>query len=132
MEDHRLLNSVELVIRQPGDYKLVRMNLSRNYTNYVYLDPPYRPLSVTSSFREYSNSPFGDRQQEELKSFCDQIGRRGCCIMLSNSDSKNPDGSSYFDALYNGYRIVRVNAPRFINGNPHKRTNLNEVVIRNY
>lgn len=132
MEDHRLLNSVELVIRQPGDYKLVRKNLSINHTNYIYLDPPYRPLSVTSSFREYSNSPFDDKQQEELKSFCDQMGRRGCCIMLSNSDSKNLDGSSYFEALYRGYTIKRIHAPRFINANSQKRAKLTEVVIRNY
>ncbi len=132
MEDHRLLNSVELVIRQPGDYKLVRQNLSRNHPNFVYFDPPYRPLNDTSSFKEYSNDPFEDRQQEELKHFCDRLSAQNCLIMQSNSDSKYENGDSYFEALYEGYDIQRVLASRFINADPEKRKKLTEVVIRNY
>lgn len=130
--DHRLLKSVELVIRQPGDYKLVRQNLSRNHPNFVYFDPPYRPLSATSSFKEYSKNPFEDRQQEELKQFCDRLSAQDCRIMQSNSDSKTEDGKSYFEALYKGYDIQRVLASRFINADPEKRKKLTEVVIRNY
>ena len=132
MADHHLLNSVELVIRQPGDYKLVRQNLSRNHPNFVYFDPPYRPLSATSSFKEYSNNPFEDRQQEELKQFCDRLSAHSCLIMQSNSDSKTEDGKSYFEALYEGYDIQRVLASRFINADPDKRKKLTEVVIRKY
>jgi DNA adenine methylase len=132
MADHQLLNSIELVIRQPGDYKLVRQNLRRNHPNFVYFDPPYRPLSATSSFKEYSNNPFEDRQQEELKQFCDRLSTQNCLIMQSNSDSKTEDGNSYFEALYKGYDIQRVLASRFINADPEKRKKLTEVVIRNY
>ena len=132
MADHHLLNSVELVIRQPGDYKLVRQNLSRNHPNFVYFDPPYRPLNATSSFKEYSNDPFEDRQQEELKQFCDRLSAHSCLIMQSNSDSKTEDGKSYFEALYEGYDIQRVLASRFINADPEKRKKLTEVVIRKY
>ena len=132
MADHRLLNSVELVIRQPGDYKLVRQNLSRNHPNFVYFDPPYRPLSATSSFKEYSNNPFEDRQQEELMHFSDRLSAQNCLIMQSNSDSKTEDGNSYFGTLYEGYDIQRVLASRFINADPEKRKKLTEVVIRNY
>lgn len=129
---HQLLCSVELVIRQPGDYKYIRKNLSRCDPNFIYLDPPYRPLNETSSFKEYSNNPFGDIQHEELKQFCDLLSRRGCFIMQSNSDSRNADNSSYFENLYQGYDIRRVLAPRFINANPIKREKITEVVIRNY
>lgn len=132
MKDHELLNSVELVIRHPGDYKKVRQNLSRNNPNFIYFDPPYRPLSETSYFKEYSTSPFGDDQQVELKLFCDRLSNLGCQIMLSNSDSKNESGNSYFEGLYEGYRIELVLAPRFINASPEKRAKLKEVVIRNY
>lgn len=132
MEDHQLLSSVELTIRQPGDYKNVRQNLSKSHVNFIYFDPPYRPLSVTSSFREYSNSPFGDIQQEELKLFCDKLSHQNCLIMQSNSDSKTENGDSYFDALYGGYDIQRVLAARFINADPEKRVKQTEVVIRNY
>lgn len=132
MADYRLLNSVELVVRQPGDYKLVKQNLSKNNVNFVYFDPPYRPLSITSSFKEYSNSPFGDKQQEELKLFCDKLTNQDCLIMQSNSDSKTENGDSYFEALYAGYDIQRVLAARFINADSEKRMKLTEVVIRNY
>ena len=132
MADYRLLNSVELVIRHPGDYKLTRQNLSKNHPNFVYFDPPYRPLSATSSFKEYSNNPFEDIQQEELKHFCDRLSVQKCLIMLSNSDSKTENGDSYFEALYEGYDIQRILASRFINADPDKRKKLTEVVIRNY
>lgn len=132
MEDHRLLNSIETIIRPPGDYSLVARHLGRRGMNFVYCDPPYRPLLNESNFKDYSNSPFGDQQQEELKAFCDTLTRRGCRIMLSNSDSKNEDGSPYFEELYEGYQFDRVLAPRFINAFPKKRVKLTEVVIRNY
>ncbi len=132
MADHQLLNSVDLVIRQPGDYKLVRHNISRKNINFVYFDPPYRPLSDTSYFKEYSNNPFEDVQQEELKFFCDSLSDQNCLIMQSNSDSKTEDGNSYFDTLYTGYNIQRILAPRFINADAEKRKKLTEVVIRNY
>lgn len=132
MLDHKLLNSIEVVIRTPGDYKLVNRHISQRGYNFMYIDPPYRPLLDECNFTSYSNNPFGDKQQEELKRFCDQMGRRGCGIMLSNSDSKNPDGSSYFEDLYEEYNFTRIYAPRFINAFPQKRVKLTEVVIRNY
>lgn len=132
MEDHYLLNSVETVILQPGDYSSIARHLSHQGQNFVYFDPPYRPLLNESNFKEYSNSPFGDLQQMELKKFCDNLSARGCMIMLSNSDSRNPDGSSYFEELYDGYGFTRILAPRFINAFPEKRIKLTEVLIRNY
>jgi DNA adenine methylase len=132
MADHHLLNSVELVIRKPGDYKFVRQNLSKSNMNFVYFDPPYRPLSATSSFKEYSSNPFEDRQQEELKYFCDRLSAQNCLIMQSNSDSKTENGDSYFEELYVGYDIQRILVSRFINADPEKRKKLTEVVIRNY
>ena len=132
MADHQLLSSVELIIRQPGDYKFIRQNLSRDNVNFVYFDPPYRPLGITSSFKEYSNSPFGDKEQEELKNFCDILLNQNCLIMQSNSDSRTENGDSYFDVLYEGYNIQRILASRIINSDPEKRMKLTEIVIRNY
>lgn len=132
LADHQLLNSVELVIRQPGGYKQVLRNLSLKGQNFVYFDPPYRPQSATSSFREYSNTPFDDEQQEELKRFCDRLSARHCLIMQSNSDSRTDEGESYFAALYEGYNIHRIVAPRFISANPENRMRQTELVIRNY
>lgn len=132
MTDHKLLSSIELVVRKPGDYKLVRQNLSRKYLNFIYFDPPYRPLSGTSYFKEYYSNPFGDEQQEELQAFCGKLSTLGCKIMVSNSDSKNQDGTSYFEKLYEGFYFQRILAPRYINANPEKRNKLEEIIIRNY
>lgn len=132
MADHLLLNSVELVIRQPGDYKMVKHNLSKHNSNFVYFDPPYRPLLGESNFKEYSHCSFGDSEQVDLKLFCDQLSAKGCLLMLSNSDSTNCDGSSYFETLYRGYRLGRILAPRFINAYADKRKEQIEVVLRNY
>ena len=132
MRDHYLLSSIELVVRKAGDYKNIRNNLSRVRPNFVYFDPPYRPLSNTSSFKEYSNNPFGDEQQVELKLFCDRLTELDCQIMLSNSDSKTINGDSFFENLYQGYHLKRIEAPRFINAQPDKRYKLSEIVILNY
>lgn len=132
MRNHHLLKSVELIIRPAGDYKNVISNLSRVHPNFVYFDPPYRPLLNEDNFKSYSNSPFGDKQQVELKLFCDALNERGCMVMESNSDSMNIDGSSYFEQLYEGYHFNRILAPRFINANPEKRAKLSEIVITNY
>lgn len=132
MADHQLLSSVELVIRTPGDYKLTIQNLSRQHPNFIYLDPPYRPLGETSSFTEYSNHPFEDKQQKDLKKFCDNLSRRNCLVMQSNSDSKDDNGNSFFEELYEGYYFNRILAPRYINADPEKRKQLEEIVIRNY
>ena len=132
IKNHELLNSIDLVICKPGDYQQVLKRISRNHPNFVYFDPPYRPLNPTSCFKEYSNSPFGDQQQEELKHFCDILTERHCNVMLSNSDSLNADGTSYFEQLYDEYNIQRILAPRFINAKSEERKVLNEVLIRNY
>ncbi len=132
MADYRLLNSVELVIRKPGDYKLVSQNLSKSHTNFIYLDPPYRPLLGSDNFNQYSKSGFGDSEQEELKVFCDRLTQRGCLLMVSNSDSTNEDGSSYFEKLFDGYSFNRILAPRFINAYAEKREKQVEVLITNY
>ena len=132
MLDHQLLSSVELVVRTPGDYKRTQHNLSRQNVNFVYLDPPYRPLLESNNFKEYSNHPFGDEQQKELKAFCDRLTRQNCFIMQSNSDSRDANGNSFFDELYEGYNIQRILAPRVINAKAEKRSKWAEVVIRNY
>ncbi len=132
LADHVLLNSVDVLIKTPGDYKLTERNIRKSGVNFFYFDPPYRPINNTSSFREYTNSPFGDRQQEELKKLCDRLTKKGCLVMQSNSDSKNNDGSSFFEELYSDYNIKRILAPRCINASKDKRIKLNEVVILNY
>ena len=97
-------------------------------SSFVYLDPPYRPLSKTASFTAYSKSAFQDKQQIQLARIYRRLNEKGAALMLSNSDT--PDG--FFDKLYNGFAIERVPARRLINADASKRGHVNEIVVTNY
>ena len=100
---------------------------------FVYIDPPYRPLTVTSSFTSYSENKFGDNEQIELGKFVDKVSLKGATIVLSNSDPKNVDDKDeFFDDLYGKYNIQRVSAKRRINSKGDKRNNVNELLISNF
>lgn len=128
MADHEVLSKVEIIC---GDYKSVYKKIGKGYI-FIYFDPPYRPLLGSNNFKRYSKSAFGDREQEELKLFCDKLTNKGCKIMLSNSHSTNPDGSSFFEKLYEGYSFEKILAPRYINAYVEKREKQKEVLIMNY
>lgn len=98
-----------------------------------YFDPPYRPLSNTSSFNDYAKEEFNDDAQKRLKRYCDRIHEAGYFFMLSNSDCKGKnDEDNFFDELYGAYHIDRVWASRSINSNPNKRGKLTEILVHNY
>nr|WP_319539438.1 DNA adenine methylase [uncultured Methanospirillum sp.] len=100
---------------------------------FVYLDPPYRPLSASSSFTAYSRDGFSDQDQVRLKEFFDSVDRLGAAVMLSNSDPRNEDPTDhFFDDLYQQYRIERVLAKRIINSNAEKRGAISEIIVMNY
>ena len=101
--------------------------------SFVYFDPPYRPLSKTSSFVSYSKGDFDDENQTELASFTKVLDSRKVKFLLSNSDPKNTiPNDDFFDVLYNYFKIDRVFASRSINSNPEKRGKISELLIRNY
>ena len=102
-------------------------------SSFVYLDPPYRPLSGTSNFNTYYSVDFDDVEQIELSKFYKRINDKGAKIMLSNSDPHNTDpDDDFFDDLYKDFNIERVKARRSINSNGAKRGAINELLIRNY
>mgnify|MGYP003632990450 FL=1 len=106
-----------------------------NYVNentFFYFDPPYKPLSETSSFNSYAKDEFNDAEQVRLKEFCTELDRLNHQWILSNSDvkGKNPN-DNFFDDLYSDFNIYRVNARRSINANPNKRGKLTELLITN-
>jgi len=101
--------------------------------SFVYFDPPYRPLSRTASFTSYCQGSFCDSEQMRLKEVFDKLNKKGCRVMLSNSDPKNIDPKdNFFDDLYREYKIVRLNATRMINCNADKRGEIKEILVRNY
>ena len=98
-----------------------------------YFDPPYRPLSDTSSFNDYTKEAFNDEAQVRLKEFCDRVHSSGHHFMLSNSDCKGKnENDNFFDLLYKNYFIERVWASRSINSNASKRGKLTEILVHNY
>lgn len=100
---------------------------------FVYLDPPYRPISNTSSFRSYTQNPFSDKDQIELAIFFDNMTKRGAKILMSNSDPHNIDKTdNYFDDLYHNYHISRIKANRAINCKGTARDAVSELLISNY
>lgn len=98
-----------------------------------YFDPPYRPLSDTSSFNDYTKQVFNDEAQIRLKRFCDRVSADGFSFMLSNSDCLGKDGKDkFFDNLYQDYFIERVWAKRSVNAVASKRGKLTEILVHNY
>ncbi|MDR2884397.1 MAG: DNA adenine methylase [Deferribacteraceae bacterium] len=99
---------------------------------FVYIDPPYRPLTKTSSFTSYNESCFDDDEQRRLADFIDTIDKIGCKVVLSNSDPKNVDANdSFFDDLYRKLTIARIPAKRMVNRNASDRGSINELLILN-
>ncbi|PNK60617.1 DNA adenine methylase [Psychrobacter sp. FDAARGOS_221] len=106
---------------------------TENLPVFFYFDPPYKPLSESSSFTSYAKDSFNDEDQEKLKQTCDLLNEQGYQWLLSNSDTTNLDPENrFFDELYSEYTIERVSAGRSINSNGSKRGKINELLIRNY
>lgn len=122
------LKKVEILC---GDYENTLNEADIN--SFFYFDPPYKPLSKTSSFNSYAKDEFNDDEQYRLRNFCLKIQALGHKWMLSNSDVNNDlTGNDFFDELYTGFNINRVKARRNINANSSKRGELNELIITNY
>ncbi|MBM6825117.1 DNA adenine methylase [Veillonella magna] len=93
---------------------------------FVYLDPPYDPVSDTASFTGYNKGGFDRSEQIRLKRCCDELTQRGVKFMLSNSSTE------FIKELYQEYDITIVKAKRAINADASKRGAIEEVLVRNY
>ncbi|MGQ0793995.1 MAG: DNA adenine methylase [Deltaproteobacteria bacterium] len=114
-----------------GDFTLCRGFVDSD--SFVYFDPPYRPISQTSSFNSYQRIDFGDRSQIRLADFFRELHQTEAKLMLSNSDQQNREGNSnFFETVYSGFKIHRVLASRMINSNGGKRGKITELLITNY
>ncbi|MBL7918276.1 MAG: Dam family site-specific DNA-(adenine-N6)-methyltransferase, partial [Bacteroidia bacterium] len=124
-------NALQKVEILNGDFTQT-LNYATNNT-FFYFDPPYKPLSQTSSFNSYSKDEFNDGEQIRLRDFCNKLDGLKHKWMLSNSDVKGKDvNDDFFDDIYSSFNISRVKARRNINANAEKRGELNELLITNY
>ncbi len=126
--DSKVLQKVDIMT---GDFEQTFAKIEGN--TFFYFDPPYRPLSNTSSFNDYSKEDFNDNAQIRLKLFCDRLNEADVDFMLSNSDCLGKDGTDrFFDDLFIDYSIERVWASRNVNAIASKRGKLTEIVVNNY
>ncbi len=110
-----------------GDYKDALKKIRAKTKSFVYFDPPYFPLSSSSSFTGYTDNGFGEEQQMELKNECDKLNKKGIRFLLSNSSCK------FIEDLYKSdYNIKIIKAKRVLNSDGNKRGEIDEVLISNY
>ena len=114
-----------------GDYKLSSDFIDEH--TFVYFDPPYRPLTSTAGFIAYTEELFNDTEQVELATFVNEMHIKGAKIVVSNSDPKNVnEKDEFFDTIYSGHNIKRVEASRMINSNSKGRGKIKELLISNF
>ena len=121
----RYLNEAQVEISNE-DFQIALSGASRG--DFVYLDPPYDPLSDTSSFTGYNLNSFNKDEQRRLRDVCDDLTTRGCKVLLSNS------ATDFIRDLYsdtNRYTIVAVEANRNINSVATSRGKISEFLIFN-
>ena len=109
------------------DYKEVLKEAKKG--DFIYFDPPYYPVSKTASFTSYTSEAFLEKEQTELKNTFVELHKKGCFVMLSNSDTP------FINKIYSeprGLRITIVEAGRAINSDATKRGKITEVLVTNY
>jgi DNA adenine methylase len=94
--------------------------------DFIYFDPPYDPLSETSSFTGYNLNGFGKADQVRLKETFERLSQKGCKVLLSNS------ATDFICDLYRDFKIIRVPANRSINSIASGRGKIDEVLVMNY
>lgn len=127
----QLSQLIQNVQFQYGDYSRSMEYVTEN--TFVYFDPPYRPLNVTSGFTSYTKEDFNDDNQRELATFYRELNGQNAKLMLSNSNPKNINvEDNFFDNIYQGFNINEIQASRMINANSNGRGKISEILVTNY
>ncbi|MGG3400935.1 DNA adenine methylase [Bacillus paranthracis] len=120
---HNYLSSNNVTILN-GDFETAVEKAKKG--DFVYFDPPYDPVSDTSSFTGYSLDGFNKDDQRRLKYLFVELDKRGVNVLLSNS------ATDFIQELYEGFNIQIVSASRNINANASGRGKIDEVLVMNY
>lgn len=94
--------------------------------DFVYIDPPYDPVSDTASFTGYDINGFNKDEQIRLKDTYDSLNKKGCKVLLSNAYT------NFIRDLYKDYNHIKISAIRAINSNAKKRGKVDEILVKNY
>ena len=102
-------------------------------STFVYFDPPYRPLNITSGFTSYTKEDFDDENQKELADYYTKLNKKSAYLMLSNSNPKNTNIEDiFFEKIYDKFNINEIYAKRMINASSSGRGEISELLITNY
>lgn len=123
----RVAKALKHVEIKKEDYKAVLKKAKKG--DFIYFDPPYYPVSKTASFTSYTADSFLEKEQKELRDTFLELHKRGCFVMLSNSDT--PFINKIYSGL-KGVKITKVVAGRSINSDASKRGKITEVLVTNY
>jgi DNA adenine methylase len=110
------------------DYKNVLKRAKRG--DFIYFDPPYYPVNRTSNFTSYTVEGFFEKEQTELRDIFLDLHKRGCFVMLSNSDT--PFINKLYSKPDKKIKIHKIDANRNINSKASRRGKIKEVLIINY
>jgi DNA adenine methylase len=105
------------------DFRLIELHAKKG--DFVYFDPPYHPRSSTSYFTAYTRESFGEADQRELAEVYRALDKKGCLLMLSNSDTP------LIRELYRNFAIHEVVARRAINSRADRRGPIRELLVIN-
>lgn len=119
----KYLNSSQIQISS-CDYALILKDIPTD--SFVYLDPPYHPISESSSFTGYVQGGWDEGDQLRLRDVCNRLRDNGIKFLLSNS------ASDFIREIYSDYNIHIVQAKRSVNSNSSRRGQVDEFLIRNY
>ena len=123
----RVSKALQNVTIKHQDYSSVLKSAKKG--DFIYFDPPYYPLNQTSSFTAYTSEKFLEKEQIELRNTFITLHKRGCYVMLSNSDTL------FINDLYaniDGVTIHKIIAGRAINSKGSRRGKITEVLVTNY
>ena len=110
------------------DYKNVLKRAKKG--DFIYFDPPYYPVNRTSNFTGYTKEGFFEKEQTELRNTFVELHKRGCFVMLSNSDT--PFINKLYSNLDKKIKLHKIEANRNINSKGSGRGKIKEVLIINY
>ncbi|MBE9051822.1 DNA adenine methylase [Nostocales cyanobacterium LEGE 11386] len=104
------------------------LDYAKSSDDFIFLDPPYHPISNTSYFTGYHRNSFGEKDQERLRDACAELASRGVKMMICNSDCELVR-KLYKQINFNIHPIV---ASRSINCNTKRRGMIYELLITSY
>ena len=121
LEFARLLGKATLEV---SDFEEILLGAHEG--DFVYMDPPYVPLSKTSGFTSYTMGGFSLEDQRRLARVARQLDSRGVMFMISHSSTP------VVKDLFSGFSLHEVKARRAINSVGERRGTVSELIVTNY